>query len=459
MNKKKYKTKIHKNTQKNKNIIKTNISTIKLSDKLLVIFLLVLFTVIIQSIVTYNFTNTKRFSKRAFIRNFSFVICIYYYIKTKKIILLFIPFLIEFIVELLKYKGFHCDKYIATEYQYSDYWREINKKDPIFSNFSEGNCDKILGIDSTDISQENIKKILYWAKITYNNSIDKKEPFFVDFNGKKHNDVSQFKKITDDNKFKLICDICQIKPGMKILEVGFGEGDFINYIKKHYNIDVIGVSISDEQVKLIQSRGFKGYTMNSWEMTPDVIGTYDLILQCGNLEYILCTGESKTKYMDYCNIIKKLLNKNGKYFITCIHFNENFGKFSLYDNIRAYFLWSGNDGRYPCGKDGFTQYAEQTGLKTIFQQDRTNDYFITTILFMSFLRCSKNNKCINMFYFNDFLHALFKTIAGPYYLHTFLCYTPTNDFNWCPWQWEFISQYKNGEYVSPVTLQYILFQK
>lgn len=64
-----------------------------------------------------------------------------------------------------------------------------------------------------------------------------------------------------------------------------------------------------------------------------------------------------------------------------------------------------------------------------------------------------------MFYFNDFLHALFKTIAAPYYLHTFLCYTPTNDFNWCPWQWEFIAQYKNEQYVSPVTLQYILFEK
>lgn len=149
--------------------------------------------------------------------------------------------------------------------------------------------------------------------------------------------MNQFKKTTDDNKFKLICETCQIKSGMKILEIGFGEGDFINYIKKHYNIDVTGVSISDEQVKLIRSRGFVGYTMNSWDMTPDVIGTYDLILQCGNLEYILCTGESETKYIDYCNIIKKLLNKNGKYFVTCIHFNENFGKFSLYDNIRCYF--------------------------------------------------------------------------------------------------------------------------
>jgi cyclopropane fatty-acyl-phospholipid synthase-like methyltransferase len=315
-----------------------------------------------------------------------------------------------------------------------------------------------LGINTAEHSQENIKKILDWSIKTFDSSIKDKTPYFLDFKVNKHY-PDEIKKTTDNNKFKSICDICQIKPGMKILELGFGEGDFINYIKTEYNINVTGVSISDEQVKLIKSRGFNGYKLNHWDMTPEVIGTYDLIIHCGALEYIMCTGESHENYVNYCNIIKQLLNENGKYFVTCIHFNEKFGNYSLYDNINAYFLWSGNDGSYPLGADGFTKYAEKSGLKVIKQHERTNDYFITTILYMSFLRCSKNNKCVNMFYLNDFLIALFKTIAAPYYLHTYICYAPTNDFYWLPWQWEFIPQYKNGQYVSPVTLQYILFQK
>lgn len=422
------------------------------------IIIIIILVLILQLFVTYALTNTREFSYRALIRNQSIAISIYLAITYKNGLFILIPFIVEIILEYLKLKGYHMEKYISTKYQYNDYWREINKNDSIFSNFSEGNYDNIIGLNTRDYSQENIKKILDWSLYTYNYSLQNKPSYLIDINGRKH-DGYELKKITDDNKFKLICETCKIKHGMKILEVGFGEGDFMIYLRKHYNINPVGVSISSEQVELVKSRGFTAYSMNSWNMTKEVLGKYDLILQCGNLEYILCTGESNTKYIDYCNIIKKLLNKNGKYFITCIHFNEKFGKMSLYDNIRCYFLWSGNDGRYPRGKDGFTKYAEQAGLKTIFQQDRTHDYFITTILFMSFLRCSKNNKCVNMFYFNDFLNALFKTIAGPYYLHTFLCYTPTNDFNWCPWQWEFIPQYKNNEYVSPVTLQYILFEK
>ena len=419
--------------------------------------ILIICVLLIQSIITYTFTNTKKFSIRALIRNLSIVLFIYLYINTQEKKFLFIPIIIELLIELLKYNGYHFDKYISTEYQFSDYWRTINKKDSIFSNFSEGNNNQILGIDTTDHSQENIIKILNWSINTFNNSIKYKQSYFEDFNGVKQYDYNLYKKITDKNKFKLICDICKIKPGMKILEVGFGEGDFINYIKEYYNINVVGVSISNEQVKLIQSRGYIGYTMNSWDMTPEILGTYDLILQCGNVEYIKCQ-ESDEKYTDYCNIIKKLLNKNGKYFITCIHNNENYGNFSLYDYILSYFLWSGNDGSYPKGKYGFTKYAEKTGLKILHQEERTNDYFIQSVLFLSFLRCSKNNKCVDMINLYDFCDALFKTIAGPYYIHTYLCYS-LNNFYYLPWLWQFIPQLKNGKYVSPVTLQYILFEK
>jgi len=385
------------------------------------------------------------------------VLCIYFYIKTKYIVILLIPILLEIVIELLKYKGFYIDKYIATEYVYNDYFRELNKIDNTFSNFSEGNCDKFLGFDTTDYSQPNIKKISEWCEKTFNNSITNKTPYLTDYNGNNHT-IDEMKYIPDNNKFKLICDICNVHKGMKILEVGFGEGDLINYIKKEYDINVTGVSIADEQVKLIQSRGFTGYTMDSWNMTPEELGTYDLILQCGNVEYIRCVGESSEKYETYCNIIKKLLNKNGKYFITCIHFNEKYSSYSLYDYINAYLLWSGNDGTYPMGKDGFTKYAEMVGLKTTFQQERTHDYYIVSTYFMSYFRCAKNNTCYNMMSFSDTLIALFKTIAGPYYIHSYLQYTPSTNYYWIPWLWQFIPQIKNNEYIFPVTLEYILFE-
>lgn len=422
------------------------------------IFTLVIISVIIiQVCVTYLFTNTKKFSIRALIRNLSIGICIYFYIVFRKVYLLLIPLLLELAIEVAKWNGFHIEKYIATEYLYSDYFHDLSiETDKIYTNFTEGNCDKIFGFDTKDHSSDNIKKILDWSKQVYHDSFEKKLDHFVDVNGNKH--YEDIKNKTDDAKFKLICDICKVKPGMKVLEIGFGDGDFMNYLKKHYNIDAVGVSISEKQVELVKSKGFNAYHMDYWKMTPDVIGKYDLVLQCGNIEYALSSGESEYKYTELCKIINSLLNEKGNYFITCIHSNDEYGELSFYDRVRLYFLWSGNDGYYPGGKDGFSKYAEKAGLFPIHQENRTNCYFITSMLFMSYYRCRKG-LCENIMSLPGILNALFKTIAGPYYIHSYLCYQPSKYYDLVPWNVQFTPQYKNGKWVSPETLQYILFEK
>lgn len=421
------------------------------------LLILILFILSIQLFITYLYTNTKEFSKRSFIRNISVGLGIYYTVIYENPLFLLVPVIIEVILEFLKLQGYHMEKYISTKYQYNDYWRDINKNDPIFSNFSEGIYDKILGFDTIDHSQKNLEKILNWSKEIYKDSIINQTRYLKDINGKKHDGI-KLKKFSENKKFELICNICNIKPNMRVLEIGFGEGDFMIYLKEKYNISPIGVSISNEQVKLIKQKGFQAYCMNSWDMTNIQLGTFDLILQCGNLEYIKCTGESYVKYYEYSKKINSLLNSNGKYFITCIHFNDKFKLKNLYDNINCYFLWSGNDGSYPNGKNGFSKYAEKAGLKNIYQQERTMDYLITTVIYMSYLQCMKG-KCVNSMTILGLTDACVKTIAAPYYLHTYLCYSPTIYFDWLPWQWQFIPQKINDEYITPVTLEYICFQK
>lgn len=446
-----------KNKKNSKKDLKLKKKQFKNISNFYLLISLILFIIIIQLFITYFYTNTKEFSYRALIRNLSLGLGIYFTYFYKNPIFLLLPIITEIIIEYLKLKGFHMEKYIATKYQYNDYWREINKNDPIFSNFSEGNYDKLLGFDTTNHSQKNIENILIWSKKVYNDSIKNKTPYLIDNNGKKHNGLT-LKKITDNKKFELICNICKIKPNMRVLEIGFGEGDFMMYLREKYNINPIGVSISKEQVDLVKKRGFEAYTMNCWNMTKKELGTFDLILQCGNLEYIKCTGEPHEIYYEYSKKINSLLNNHGKYFITCIHFNNKYVRNSFYDYFNCYFLWSGNDGCYPNGRNGFSKYAQRAGLKNIYQQERTMDYLITTIIFMSYLNCMKG-KCVNSMSFKGLTEACIKTIAGPYYLHTYLCYTPTIYFNWLPWQWEFIPQKINNEYITPVTLEYICFQK
>ena len=412
---------------------------------------IILLTILVQIVVTLFYTNTKHFSIRALIRNLSIVLAVYYSIKSGNYLLLLIPIVLEVTLELLKYNGLHIEKYVATEYQYNDYWREIVKKNPILSNFSEANYGSILGLNTRDHTSENIKKIDDWSREIYTKSLINKDDKM---------NVVNIKKISDDAKFKLLLSKCTIKPNMRILEIGFGEGDFLNYIYENYGIRPIGVSISKEQVELVKSRGFEAYTLDAWKMTPELIGTYDLIIQCGNLEYIKCKGDDPdTTYTKYSSIINKLLRPDGEYVITCIHLNnENFGEYSLYDCIRAYFLWSGNDGYYPLNYDGFSKYANKSGLKTIHREERTNDYCITCALFFSAFQCS-SGECVTSFSTPGFLDALVKTIAGPYYVHTYICYSPTSSYDWVPWMWEFIPQKKGDKWVTPATLEYIWFKK
>jgi hypothetical protein len=431
-------------------MVKKNKNIISFLAKLFFIVLL------IQLCITYFYTNTKRFSITALIRNTSFVIFIYLFIKTNKLFYLLLPFLLEFVMELLKFYGYQLDKYIATEYAYSDYFRELNKTNKIYTNFSEGLYNNMFGIDLLDHSPENLKKMLTWTKDIYESSYKNKSQSFYGLNGKKYDDVNELKKIGDVNKFKTICEICKVHKDMKILEIGFGEGDFLNYLKETYGINAVGVNISEEQVKLVKSRGFEAYHLSMWDIT-DKLGKFDLVIQCGNLEYARCASESENKYTDYFKIIQKILNKNGKYFITCLHLDKNaLNKYTACDWFKAYFLLFGNDGSYPKGKFALTKHGENAKLKNIYQMERTNEYFLTSVLYLS--TYGFTNKPTNIFTYLGLFDSLIKTIAAPYYIHTYLCYTPTPNFNWSPWIWEFIPFQRGNWFGQFATLQYILFQ-
>ena len=411
---------------------------------------------VIQLFITYCYTHTKRFSIMALIRNSIFVMFIYLFIHTKHILYLVLPFLFEIVLSLLKYRGYQLDKYIATEYLYSDYFRKIAKKNPLYTNFSEGIYDEIFGLDTLDHSPENLKIILDWTKDVYTNAYKNKTPIIKGVNGKTFENIQDIKKYGEVNKFKKICDICKINKDMKILEIGFGECDFMDYIKETYGINVIGVSISEEQVKLAKEKGFEAYHLNMWDIT-DKLGKFDLIIQCGNLEYLRCASESHEKYTDYFNIIQKILNQKGKYFITCIHqCDKMIQKCNFYDWIKLYILVFGNDGAYPAGRFCLTKHGENAKMKNIYQEERTNDYFIQEVFFMScYGFTKKGNNQLNL---GGILDAIIKTIAAPYYIHSYLCYSPTKDFYWLPWLWEFIPRQRGNWFGQLVSLEYILFE-
>jgi len=55
-------------------------------------------------------------------------------------------------------------------------------------------------------------------------------------------------------KLKMICEKLQLKPEMRVLDIGCGWGGLAQYMALHYGVSVTGVTISAEQQKMAQAR-------------------------------------------------------------------------------------------------------------------------------------------------------------------------------------------------------------
>ena len=55
-----------------------------------------------------------------------------------------------------------------------------------------------------------------------------------------------------EHKFDLICRKLDLKPGMKLLDIGCGWGGLALYAAQKYGVSVVGVTISKEQAAYAQ---------------------------------------------------------------------------------------------------------------------------------------------------------------------------------------------------------------
>lgn len=99
-------------------------------------------------------------------------------------------------------------------------------------------------------------------------------------------------KDTDDlataerHKMELICKKLQLKKGEKVLDIGCGWGGLAKYMAEHYEVEVTGITISQEQAKLAQDF-CKGYPVKVLAMDyRDMSETFDKIVSVGMFEHV-----------------------------------------------------------------------------------------------------------------------------------------------------------------------------
>jgi cyclopropane-fatty-acyl-phospholipid synthase len=115
-------------------------------------------------------------------------------------------------------------------------------------------------------------------------------------------------------KLELICQKIHLQPGMRVLDIGCGWGCFAKYAAEKYQAEVMGITVSKEQVELAEElcRGLpvEIVLQDYRDLNPDVRGKFDAIVSIGMFEHV-----GYKNYHDYFDIVSKCLHKEGLFLL------------------------------------------------------------------------------------------------------------------------------------------------
>jgi cyclopropane-fatty-acyl-phospholipid synthase len=120
-------------------------------------------------------------------------------------------------------------------------------------------------------------------------------------------------------KLDLVCRKLELKPGMRVLDIGCGWGSFMAYAAEHYGVECVGLTISREQAdfgKRVMKRGlpvefqlqdyrFKGYR-NETE-------TFDRVVSIGMFEHV-----GRKNYREFMEVASRCLKDDGLFLLHTI---------------------------------------------------------------------------------------------------------------------------------------------
>ena len=230
------------------------------------------------------------------------------------------------------------------------------------------------------------------------------------FNG----DYSKTQAKAQTDKFEHAWSQLSLQEGMRVLDCGCGMGDWLYWLQTEKKCKVVGINVTDAHVRVVRERGMK-CIHSDWqslyadkERFGELAGQFDCVTfwdtiehYCKASEITVLGGMNGTgkalgdeegtrneayRVQVYGTLFKmagELLDpasKCGKMWSSTLHQTHSWKAEGLYGFWQIYVMISYYDGIYPYGAKGLSKWASCGGLRLTHEEDRTEDYRMTSIL-------------------------------------------------------------------------------
>lgn len=121
-------------------------------------------------------------------------------------------------------------------------------------------------------------------------------------------------------KLDLICRKLQLKPGMKVLDIGCGWGSFMTYAAQHYGVKCVGLTISKEQATWVNTSHSHLPIHARLQDYRDINEPFDRIVSVGMFEHV-----GRKNYRQFMQVAHRCLKDDGLFLLHTIGKNLRSG--------------------------------------------------------------------------------------------------------------------------------------
>jgi cyclopropane-fatty-acyl-phospholipid synthase len=148
--------------------------------------------------------------------------------------------------------------------------------------------------------------------------------------------ANSLEQAQDDKKAHIAAKLA-LKPGMKVLDIGCGWGGMALYLHAKTGAEVLGVTLSEEQIKVARRRAEEAGVADKvkFELIDyrHVTGTFDRIVSVGMFEHV-----GPAHYKAFFRKCRDLLTTDG---VMLIHTIGRMGKPGVTDDFTAKYIFPG----------------------------------------------------------------------------------------------------------------------